>query len=247
MSVPSDLSIEASKSLAIGDLHHRSYVGPPELFDILGASQFGLAVSLGLRESNKLLDLGCGSLRAGRFFINFLLPDRYFGIEPNAWLWKTMIEREMGSDILAIKNPKFDDNDAFDYGVFGTKFDMIIANSVFSHTGADLFRKGIASARNSLTPRGQFLFTTMPGVRDFAKDFPRGLKSSGWHYPECATYTPQEVITLCRSLGLQAQSLPWHHPTQNWFRAVLTTENLLSDPQTTFRNGMTHLSPRLSR
>jgi hypothetical protein len=56
---------------------YRSYVGPSDEYDIMGATQFNLLTSLGLRENHTLLDFGCGSLRAGRLFITYLTKSRY--------------------------------------------------------------------------------------------------------------------------------------------------------------------------
>ena len=66
-----------------GDDHYRAFVGPAWRYDLLAALQFQAMTSLGLREYHSLLDVGCGSLRAGRLFIPYLLPGRHFGIEPN--------------------------------------------------------------------------------------------------------------------------------------------------------------------
>ena len=54
-------------------LDYREYVGTSERYDIGGAIQFNLLTTLGLREHHRLLDVGCGSLRAGRLFIPYLL------------------------------------------------------------------------------------------------------------------------------------------------------------------------------
>jgi len=48
-----------------GDDHHMAYVGPPTQHDFMGATQFRLLCTLGLRAHHRLLDFGCGSLRAG--------------------------------------------------------------------------------------------------------------------------------------------------------------------------------------
>jgi hypothetical protein len=80
------LSGEAALALPGGSRHFRAYVGPPRQFDFMGATQFRLLTTLGLREHHSVLDFGCGSLRAGRLLIPYLLPGRYYGLEPNRWL-----------------------------------------------------------------------------------------------------------------------------------------------------------------
>jgi len=51
--------------LETGSKHYRAFVGPPDKYDLVSAMQFNLLTSLGLRECHHLLDIGCGSLRAG--------------------------------------------------------------------------------------------------------------------------------------------------------------------------------------
>lgn len=113
----------AMRGTKTGADNHRAYVGPPGLYDYLGAAQFRLLTMMGLREEHRLLDFGCGSLRAGRLFIPWLLPGRYFGIEPNRWLIDDAIRLELGSDMMGLRNPRFDDNDQMRMDVFGTDFD----------------------------------------------------------------------------------------------------------------------------
>ncbi len=71
-------------ALKPGDPHYRAYVGPPLEYDLVGASQFRLLTTLGLRAGHRCLDLGCGSLRAGRLLIPYLDPGNYFGIVAGA-------------------------------------------------------------------------------------------------------------------------------------------------------------------
>ena len=52
----------------------------------MGATQFRLLCSLGLRATHRVLDFGCGSLRAGRFLLTYLDPGGYWGVEPHRWL-----------------------------------------------------------------------------------------------------------------------------------------------------------------
>src|SRR5687768_2590652 len=67
---------------------YRTHTGDEELYDVRAALQFNLLTMLGLRDEHYLLDIGCGSLCAGRLLIPYLRPGRYFGIEPMEWLVK---------------------------------------------------------------------------------------------------------------------------------------------------------------
>src|SRR5690242_5496000 len=89
------LSSEAAKDLPAGARHYTAYVGPPRDYDFMGATQFRLLTTLGLREHHSVLDFGCGSLRAGRLLIPYLLPGRYYGLDPNRWLIEDAVAREI--------------------------------------------------------------------------------------------------------------------------------------------------------
>src|SRR5437667_11270715 len=105
--------------LAAGAPHYRAYVGPPERYDVMAATQFHLLTSLGLRDFHTLLDIGCGSLRLGRLAIPYLRPGRYHGLEPNRWLVDEGISRECGGDLVRIKQPSFRHDDDFSLTRFG--------------------------------------------------------------------------------------------------------------------------------
>ena len=49
-----------------GDPHPRAYVGPPQDYDLIGGIQFSLLLAAGLRETHRVVDVGCGSLNLAR-------------------------------------------------------------------------------------------------------------------------------------------------------------------------------------
>src|SRR6185436_13308722 len=106
MDVPLDNQESLGVGLKPGDTHYRAYVGPPEDYDLIAAMTFNLLTTLGLRQHHTLLDVGCGSLRAGRLFIPYLNAGRYIGIDPNRWLVEEGIRHEVGADLIRIKQPK---------------------------------------------------------------------------------------------------------------------------------------------
>lgn len=143
---------------------YRESVGKKEQYDILGALQFNLLTSLGLKENHKLLDIGCGPLRVGRLFIQYLSPNNYYGIEPNKWMIDQAIEKEIGKDILEIKKPNFNYNEDFDLKVFkNTKFDFILAHSIFSHSSKKQLIKSFRQITFILKDKGKFIFTFFKG------------------------------------------------------------------------------------
>jgi SAM-dependent methyltransferase/tetratricopeptide (TPR) repeat protein len=212
-----------------GDNNYRAFIGPPMQYDFMGATQFRLLCTLGLRADHKVLDIGCGSLRAGRFLISYLEQGNYYGIEPNKWLIEEAIQKEVGISIIDIKKPNFDYNSEFDTRVFNTKFDFIIAQSIFSHTGLDLLNIALSNIKTSLTPTGCALVTFIKGVDDFDGD--------GWVYPSCVEFTESTILSFVTNLDLKIKELPWFHPRQTWFILSHSVENIPPDSELSFLSG----------
>jgi SAM-dependent methyltransferase len=195
-----------------GDPHPRAYVGPPQDYDLIGGIQFALMLATGLRETHRVVDVGCGSLRAGRLLIPYLRPGHYCGLDPNRWLIEEGIRREIGRDQVRIKRPRFDYADDFSLQAFETTFDYALAHSIFSHAYADLTGQGLREIARGLADAGLLLATYVEGeVTE-----PGG----GWLYPACVRYTWKDMQGLIEDSGLIARRLDWMHPRQVWFAAV---------------------------
>lgn len=195
--------------LPIGSRHHRAFVGPPEKYDIVAAMQFNLLTTAGLREHHTLLDIGCGSLRAGRLFIPYLLPGNYYGLEPNKWLLDDGAKNEIGRDLLRIKRPVFDHNREFKLTVFGRQFDYVLAQSIFSHSAPRQIEKCLLEASKVMHPESVFFATYMPGQENY--------EGGEWVYPGCVFYTEERMLQFAADAGLHAIPNPWKHPNdQRW-------------------------------
>jgi SAM-dependent methyltransferase len=199
--------------LESGDRNYRAYVGPPQYYDLIASLTAGLLFAAGLRETHKLLDLGCGSLRVGRVLIPYLRPDNYFGIEPNRWLVEEGIEQELGRDLVGIKRPSFRYVSDFSADAFGVPFDYALAQSIFSHTYPDMAVSGLRGIANALAPEGLLFATFILG-----EETPAG---SGWLYPGVVPYRWPSVRAMVGEAGLVAERVRWPHPLQRWFVAGL--------------------------
>ena len=189
--------------------HYRAYVGPEEAYDLMAATQFNLLTVLGLREGHRLLDVGCGSLRAGRLLIPYLLPARYCGVEPDRELVDEGIRHEVGADLVRQKRPRFAHTAEFEFESFGEIFDYAIAQSIFSHAALEQVRRcldGLAAVthRDSVA-----VATYYEGERDHEGDT--------WTYPECVSYRPPTIERLAAEAGFRAAPLAWpHRHGQTW-------------------------------
>jgi SAM-dependent methyltransferase len=107
--------------------------GPPQHFTKVGRNTLVASLRLGLEPDWKVLDIGCGALRAGYWLMRILDPGRYFGIEPNREMLQLGLEEIVEPDVLDRAKPSFDHNDRFDLGVFGDRFDLMVARSIWTH------------------------------------------------------------------------------------------------------------------
>ncbi|MBO4301664.1 MAG: class I SAM-dependent methyltransferase [Desulfovibrio sp.] len=222
---------------------YRTYVGPGSLYDIIGASQFALSVSCGLREQHLLLDFGCGSLRGGRFFIPYLRAGHYYGVEPNQWLVDQAVQQELGADMITLKAPHFAAVNDFSVP-FDVPFHMIVAQSIFTHTGKDLMRRLFASLAGAISPEGLILATFFLDNSDEER--------SGWFYFDSlpngqkvlAAYRQETVCAFAAEVGLHARHIHFWHPAgQQWFLFSKTAERLPTAEQASHFYGLNVLPP----
>lgn len=188
---------------------YRTFVGPPENYDVAAAMQFNLLTFLGLRDGHYLLDVGCGSLRAGRLFIPYLRPGRYFGLEPEQWLVEEGITNEIGQDLIRIKQPKFSNDPDFTLTVFRQQFDFILAQSVFSHASQTHIRRCLSEAKKAMRPSAMFAATYFKGDTNYTGE--------EWVYPGRSSFRPDFMDGVAAEQGLVCKHLDWPHPHgQSW-------------------------------
>lgn len=204
---------EDASEMRAGDRHYRAWVGPPKDYDVIGASQVSLLIAAGLRETHKLCDVGCGSLRGGRMLIPYLLPGNYHGIEPDKKMLKDGIAHEIGRDLVKLKRPTFLHGTDFPLAEFGVEFDFVLAQSIWSHTYPGLMRDGFQKVESALAEEGMMLATYREG------DPVTREAGGGWLYPGVVPYRWHQVERILGEAGLIGRALDWTHPYQVWFVA----------------------------
>ena len=217
------MGIEAASTLPPGAAHYRAYVGPPDRYDFISASQFALLFACGMRDRDRVLDLGCGSLRLGRLLIPFLRAGHYYGLEPNAWLISDAIRYELGADILNVKQPVFRYYDDFCLSGFETKFKFIVAQSILTHCGTELTKKIAGEMARCLEDDGLILFTIIEAPEYFSEP-----EAAGWQYPHCVAYGSLAITAIFEAAGLRCRRLPWYHPEARWYAAAFNESRLPS-------------------
>jgi SAM-dependent methyltransferase len=133
---------------------HRRLVGGK--WDEIGRLQLELLISRGLRPEHRVLDVGCGALRAGVLLIQYLEPGHYFGIDINPSLihagrWELSqagLDDRCPPDNLRV-------TDSFDCD-FGVAFDLALAQSLYTHIPLSEIERCLERVAGVMKPGGRF-------------------------------------------------------------------------------------------
>jgi len=178
-----------SREGAVGSHTHESWLA-------LGQLQFDYATSHGLKPDMRMLEIGCGNLRAGRLFIDYLDPGNFYGIDisPDILIAAQDTIAELGlaaklPHLTLVKNLRL-------HFLPDASFDFVHAHSVFSHSPIEVIDECFAHVGRVLAPGGFF---------DFTFDKTEGAEHHVLH--EDFYYRTQTLIDLAASHGLEGTYL----------------------------------------
>jgi SAM-dependent methyltransferase len=201
----------------VGRVRYPAYkygVGPPEMYETLGLYQFELLKACGLRPNHSLLDIGCGSLRAGKFFVRYLDRANYVGIEPNRKILEEGIKHNLDQRTTEEKSPTFSHDEQFTLTVFNRRFDFLLAHSILTHAPQHQIERCLAEAQQVVTATSLFFANYNKGGSDYsgANWISPGGHHDG-HFHGAVTYTFACISSLARKVGFQCAELNVVHPT----------------------------------
>src|SRR5262245_49847290 len=184
----------------------------------MGRLQFVFLVRAGLRPHHHVLDIGCGSLRAGVKLIAYLEAGHYHGVDKNAELLRRGQELELTAD-LRRKASVFIHIEDFELHLLGRRFDFAIAQSLFTHLPINQIAHCLTSVHGVLARHGVLYATFFENERG-----PRHLAPLEWPTADGLVITTHcdrdpyhyDVDTfkwLARRAGLRLDYLgDWGHP-----------------------------------
>jgi SAM-dependent methyltransferase len=141
-----------SRDGAVGSQTHESWLK-------IGQMQFDYLIGHGLKPGDRMLEIGCGNLRAGRLFIEYLDAGNYYGIDisPDILLAAADTVAEFG---LQAKLPHLALVRDMRLGLLPDgEFTVVHAHSVFSHSPAEVIDECLKSVARVMAPGGFFDFT----------------------------------------------------------------------------------------
>ena len=141
-----------SHERAVGSKTHESWLE-------LGQMQFDYLIKHGLQPGDRMLEIGCGNLRAGRLFIDYLEPGGYYGIDISPDILISAQATIAAYDLRAklphltlVKDLRFD-------FLPDRTFHFAHAHSVFSHSPIEVIDECLTHVGRVMTPGGFFDFT----------------------------------------------------------------------------------------
>lgn len=190
---------------AVQQGRHREMIGG--LWDELGQLQLDFLLARGLKPEHQLLDIGCGSLRAGVKFIPYLLPGHYWGVDNNEALLQAGWDRELVTLGLHRSQPReqliaLSD---FQFERLGKRFDIAIAQSVFTHISLSRIRQCLARLAPQMNQGGRFFATF------FEVDCSSDKQNALLHQPGAVTtYSDRDPYHYhLRDFEQAVEGLPW--------------------------------------
>ncbi len=145
---------------------HRGYVGG--MWEVIGRLQFDYLRGRGLPRDARLLDIGCGCLRGGVHFVEYLEPGHYYGMD----LWQELLDA--GYDVELV-NAGLQDrlprenliaDGEFRFERFGTTFDAALAQSLFTHLPLNHIRLCLGRLAPWMRPGGALYATIFACERE---------------------------------------------------------------------------------
>lgn len=140
--------------------NHRGVIGG--MWDEIGQWQFDYLRAQGLKPSDTLVDIGCGSLRGGVHYIPYLEPYHYHGFDLNRDLIEAGLNQELPPDIrdMKTKPENFHAGNSFDYPAAWKNIDTAISISLFSHLNFNSMKQCLLRTKAILRP-GAIYHTTI--------------------------------------------------------------------------------------
>ncbi len=137
--------------------NYQTFVGPADNWNTIPRLVIKHLFNNGLSPETRLLDIGCGSLRTGRFLIPFLNTGNYYGLEPENMMVEEGLKNELIPEIVDFKKPVFYFNKDFD--IPDITVDIAIAIQVFIHCGPDQLKQCLKMLNKCLHRNSIFLFS----------------------------------------------------------------------------------------
>tara|TARA_R110000737_G_scaffold332699_1_gene349764 strand:- start:9201 stop:9872 length:672 start_codon:yes stop_codon:yes gene_type:complete len=191
---------------------HRGMVGGN--WEAIGKLQFQFLLKQGLKPDDRLLDIGCGCLRGGLHFINFLQNKNYFGLDYNDSLI-TAGRLELEKADLIDKQPLLLVSKNFELNKFECKFKFMISVSLFTHLPINMILRCLVNVKSQLTNEGSYYSSFFEVANDLElSEYKHDTGGFVTHFDKDPYhYSYNEMKAIAEKVGLKVDYLgDWGHP-----------------------------------
>lgn len=177
-------------------LLRHALVGSPELWRMKRKFQIDFLLHQGLKPTDWLCDLGCGTLRGGIPIIRYLEHGHYWGVDVRA---DVLVEarRELRRASLETKKPRLLHVARLHEARWDARFDVVWAFSTLIHMTDEVLAEALGFVGRHLQPAGRFYANVVldPRHRGSWREFPVVGRSL------------HEYERLCERAGFDARDL----------------------------------------
>lgn len=162
----------------------------------IGELQFQFLRDQGLTPEDRMLDIGCGTLRGGRYFIDYLDAGNYYGMD----ISEAAIEAGqdlIDEDLLAEKDPTLLVNSDLRFAEFDRQFEYILGQSLLTHLQHEQIEECFSHLHRVLNRDGEAYFTYL----DVSDRGPR------WFEPYDYTYSFSDLRAIAAAHGLDIERI----------------------------------------
>lgn len=156
----------SSIKLSGADIQNQEYKkhlgGGAQHWERRGAFQLFFLQKMGLKPSDRLLDAGCGPIRSGVHFINYLDAGNYCGIDSNADFIRVATETVAKNPQLRDKSPQLECVENFDFARLHGAFAFVLAFSVLNHCSEPIRQVFFENIRRVTTAESKIFITHAP-------------------------------------------------------------------------------------
>ena len=150
---------EIMRSNVARDPHRAVSGGTRQFWLEHGQMQFDYLLGHGLEPRMRVLEIGCGNLRAGRLLIDYLEVGNYFGVDISPDILLAALDTISEFDLQA-KLPRLTLVEDLTLGFLPSEaFDIVHAHSVFSHSPIEVIDECLAHVGRVMRRDGVFDFT----------------------------------------------------------------------------------------
>jgi SAM-dependent methyltransferase len=195
---------------------HRDIVGGA--WDEIGELQFEFVKGQGLAPQHRLLDVGCGSLRAGIHFVRYLNRGNYFGVDMNESLLDAGYNIELENAGLRERLTRQHLLCTGDFNLDGIPgdFDFALAQSLFTHLTFNRIRQCLERLSPKMKPHGRFYATFFELPADVPAHIPLSHSPGGvitHDVEDPYHYRLSDLRHAAKGLPWELQYIgDWRHP-----------------------------------